>query len=89
MYSAKAIMRRVVLNPAGGSNINTETITVVTYGQCQKNQAARLGKQALDGCGEFMSSGAQGTAALTCAACGCNRSDHKEEITTVQVTVQA
>lgn len=51
------------------------------YRECQKNHVARMGRYAVDGCGEFMPSGEEGTAqALTCAACGCHRSFHRRDI---------
>jgi len=53
----------------------------VRYGECQKNHAASIGGYAVDGCGEFMASGEEGTAAaLKCAACNCHRSFHRREI---------
>ncbi|KAH1215723.1 Mini zinc finger protein 2 [Glycine max] len=58
----------------------------VKYGECQKNHAANVGGYAVDGCREFMASGATGegtSAALTCAACGCHRNFHKRQETEV------
>lgn len=53
----------------------------VRYGECQKNHAANIGGYAVDGCGEFMASGEEGTsAALKCAACNCHRNFHIMEI---------
>ncbi|GJM86580.1 hypothetical protein PR202_ga02451 [Eleusine coracana subsp. coracana] len=49
------------------------------YRECQRNHAARLGAHVLDGCCEFMPSGAEGPGALACAACGCHRSFHRRE----------
>ncbi|CAD6249789.1 unnamed protein product [Miscanthus lutarioriparius] len=49
------------------------------YRECLRNHAARLGAHVLDGCCEFMPSGSDGAAALTCAACGCHRSFHRRE----------
>lgn len=59
------------------------TIRNVRYGECQKNHAAGVGGYAVDGCREFMASGEEGTAALTCAACGCHRNFHRREVETV------
>ncbi|AQK57118.1 mini zinc finger protein 1 [Zea mays] len=50
---------------------------VVQYRECQRNHAASIGGHAVDGCREFMASGAEGTA---CAACGCHRSFHRREV---------
>ncbi|KZV48944.1 mini zinc finger protein 2-like [Dorcoceras hygrometricum] len=54
---------------------------VVTYEECQKNHAARIGKYAVDGCCEFMPTGGEGSgAAFRCAACGCHRNFHKKVV---------
>ncbi|XP_074315782.1 mini zinc finger protein 2-like [Silene latifolia] len=53
---------------------------VIRYGECQKNHAASIGGYAVDGCREFMASGAEGTSnALICAACSCHRNFHRKE----------
>ncbi|GLJ50103.1 hypothetical protein SUGI_1065720 [Cryptomeria japonica] len=53
----------------------------VNYRECRKNQAASIGGYALDGCGEFMPSDAEGTSgAMTCAACHCHRNFHRKEV---------
>ena len=58
-----------------------EAAKVVHYRECQRNHAASIGRHAVDGCREFMASGADGTAAaLMCAACGCHRSFHRREV---------
>ncbi|KAL1327486.1 hypothetical protein HN51_037536 [Arachis hypogaea] len=50
------------------------------YMECLKNHALALGGHALDGCGEFMPAGADGTLdALNCAACNCHRNFHRKE----------
>ena len=52
----------------------------VCYRECQKNHAASLGGHAVDGCGEFIPSGKEGTLeALKCAACSCHRNFHRRE----------
>lgn len=52
----------------------------VRYRECQRNHAASSGGHVVDGCGEFMSSGEEGTAeSLLCAACDCHRSFHRKE----------
>ncbi|XP_028762854.1 zinc-finger homeodomain protein 3-like [Neltuma alba] len=53
----------------------------VRYRECLKNHAASMGGNALDGCGEFMPSGEEGTIeALTCSACHCHRNFHRKEV---------
>ncbi|MCO5567749.1 hypothetical protein L7F22_021443 [Adiantum nelumboides] len=63
---------------------NTSNSTVnggVRYKECLKNHAANMGGYAVDGCGEFMPSGEEGSLeALKCAACGCHRNFHRREI---------
>ncbi|PSS19004.1 Zinc-finger homeodomain protein [Actinidia chinensis var. chinensis] len=53
----------------------------VFYRECLKNHAASMGGNALDGCGEFMPSGEEGTLeALLCSACNCHRNFHRKEL---------
>ncbi|CAD6265147.1 unnamed protein product [Miscanthus lutarioriparius] len=50
------------------------------YRQCLKNHAVGIGGHAVDGCGEFMAAGEEGSIdALRCAACGCHRNFHRKE----------
>ncbi|CAL9091651.1 unnamed protein product [Musa acuminata var. zebrina] len=50
------------------------------YRECLKNHAVGIGGHAVDGCGEFMAAGEEGTLdALRCAACGCHRNFHRRE----------
>ncbi|XWS45002.1 hypothetical protein CRYUN_Cryun15aG0098300 [Craigia yunnanensis] len=50
------------------------------YRECLKNHAVGIGRHAVDGCGEFMPAGAEGTLdALKCAACNCHRNFHRKE----------
>lgn len=50
------------------------------YRECLKNHAVGMGGHALDGCGEFLAAGAEGTLdALKCAACTCHRNFHRKE----------
>ncbi|KAL1216010.1 Zinc-finger homeodomain protein 6 [Cardamine amara subsp. amara] len=59
----------------------TDSPRKVRYKECQRNHAASTGGHVVDGCGEFMSSGEEGTAeSLLCAACDCHRSFHRKEI---------
>ncbi|KAL2892885.1 Zinc-finger homeodomain protein 1 [Bienertia sinuspersici] len=53
---------------------------VVRYRECLKNHAVSIGGHAVDGCGEFMAAGEEGTLdALKCAACNCHRNFHRKE----------
>ncbi|GLT34107.1 hypothetical protein SLA2020_086480 [Shorea laevis] len=53
----------------------------VKYRECLKNHAATMGGNAIDGCGEFMPNGEEGTIeALICSACNCHRNFHRKEI---------
>lgn len=57
------------------------TAGAVRYRECQKNHAAGIGGHALDGCGEFMPGGEEGSVdALRCAACDCHRNFHRREV---------
>nr|XP_043607452.1 zinc-finger homeodomain protein 1 [Erigeron canadensis] len=50
------------------------------FRECLKNHAVGLGGHAVDGCGEFMAAGDDGTLdALKCAACNCHRNFHRKE----------
>ena len=53
---------------------------MIRYRECQRNHAAHSGGHVLDGCGEFMPAGEDGTTeALKCAACSCHRNFHRRE----------
>lgn len=63
------------------NNIKKEKHVVIKYKECLKNHAATMGGNAIDGCGEFMPSGEEGSIeALTCSACNCHRNFHRREI---------
>lgn len=50
------------------------------YRECMKNHALGIGGHAVDGCGEFIAAGPDGTLdALKCAACNCHRNFHRKE----------
>ncbi|XP_074590374.1 zinc-finger homeodomain protein 1-like [Curcuma longa] len=50
------------------------------YRECLKNHAVGIGGHAVDGCGEFLAAGEEGTLdALRCAACNCHRNFHRRE----------
>ncbi|KAK4752802.1 hypothetical protein SAY87_021600 [Trapa incisa] len=54
--------------------------STVRYRECLRNHAASTGGSVLDGCGEFMPAGEDGTIeALRCAACDCHRNFHRKE----------
>ncbi|GLU12172.1 hypothetical protein SLE2022_288730 [Rubroshorea leprosula] len=68
-------------SPSMEENYRQYKRTVVRYKDCMKNHAAAIGGNAIDGCGEFMPSGEEGTIeALKCSACGCHRNFHRKEI---------
>ena len=74
-------------NPSGSNlktPVNTATAVAaspIRYRECLKNHAASSGRHVLDGCGEFMPSGEEGSAeAMICAACECHRNFHRKEI---------
>lgn len=65
------------------SNSERLRSSVTRYRECLKNHAVNIGGHALDGCGEFMPAGMEGTLdALKCAACTCHRNFHRKETTT-------
>ncbi|KAM7253302.1 hypothetical protein ACFE04_008774 [Oxalis oulophora] len=82
----------VVLPKPGGPTTTTTTSAgelsarklsagpTIRYRECLKNHAVSIGAHALDGCGEFMPAGDEGTLdALKCAACNCHRNFHRKE----------
>ncbi|KAF7829984.1 zinc-finger homeodomain protein 2-like [Senna tora] len=74
----------VVGSEGGASTVTAgrkvgSTVTA-RYRECQKNHAVSLGAHALDGCGEFIAAGEEGTLdGLKCAACNCHRNFHRKE----------
>ncbi|GAB4844930.1 Zinc-finger homeodomain protein 1 [Ancistrocladus abbreviatus] len=63
--------------PTGIRNLGSVT---TKYKECLKNHAVGIGGHAVDGCGEFMPAGEEGTLdALKCAACNCHRNFHRKE----------
>ncbi|OIV94797.1 hypothetical protein TanjilG_21994 [Lupinus angustifolius] len=56
------------------------TTALIRYRECLRNHAASMGSHVVDGCGEFMPSGEEGTPeSLKCAACDCHRNFHRKE----------
>ncbi|KAG0493219.1 hypothetical protein HPP92_004213 [Vanilla planifolia] len=61
--------------------INMKKAALVRYKECLKNHAASIGGNAVDGCGEFMPNGEEGTIeAFKCSACHCHRNFHRKEV---------
>ncbi|GAU18523.1 hypothetical protein TSUD_233950 [Trifolium subterraneum] len=55
--------------------------TKTFYRECLRNHAASMGSHVVDGCGEFMPSGEEGTPqSFLCAACNCHRNFHRKHI---------
>ncbi|XP_055814291.1 uncharacterized protein LOC129883704 [Solanum dulcamara] len=68
------------LQPPSTASVS-DTTSSIRYRECLKNHAASMGGHAVDGCGEFMPSGGEGTpGALKCAACNCHQNFHRKEI---------
>lgn len=64
----------------GGASSTRKPCGAVRYRECLKNHALGIGGTAVDGCGEFMAAGEEGTLdALRCAACNCHRNFHRKE----------
>ncbi|XP_057951854.1 mini zinc finger protein 3-like [Malania oleifera] len=82
MKKQRVVVKRGVGSGRESSNTSSSsTARSIRYVECQKNHAANIGGYAVDGCREFMASGAEGTtSALTCAACGCHRNFHRREV---------
>ncbi|XVF17908.1 hypothetical protein REPUB_Repub10bG0165300 [Reevesia pubescens] len=63
------------------TTISSYSTPLIRYRECLKNHAAHAGGHVVDGCGEFMPSGEDGSLeALKCAACECHRNFHRKEI---------
>lgn len=84
---AREILRQAVVTAVTESNAastkaaNAAKKGAVRYRECQKNHAAGMGGHAMDGCGEFMPGGGEGSVdALRCAACNCHRNFHRREV---------
>jgi ZF-HD class homeobox domain-containing protein len=86
-YDSMGNSGRVKMSSSGGVGVGGSELAVAQqqpkkprYRECLKNHAVNLGGHALDGCGEFMPAGAEGTLdALKCAACNCHRNFHRKE----------
>ncbi|XVF39606.1 hypothetical protein PTKIN_Ptkin01aG0047200 [Pterospermum kingtungense] len=74
------------MGPAGGGEAAAASAaqrkfgSTIRYCECLKNHAVSIGAHAVDGCGEFIAAGDEGTLdALKCAACNCHRNFHRKE----------
>uniref|UniRef100_A0A2C9U1W9 ZF-HD dimerization-type domain-containing protein n=1 Tax=Manihot esculenta TaxID=3983 RepID=A0A2C9U1W9_MANES len=87
VYDTISDSSRLKTGPAGGEGApatatsNTrKSGSSVRYRECLKNHAVSIGRHTVDGCGEFMAAGEEGTLdALICAACNCHRNFHRKE----------
>ncbi|KAH9293024.1 hypothetical protein KI387_041772, partial [Taxus chinensis] len=69
-----AVVKRSMLSNGNASSKG------VTYKECRKNHAASTGGYAVDGCGEFIPSGGEGSSgAMICVTCTCHRNFHRRE----------
>uniref|UniRef100_A0A7N0TXQ5 ZF-HD dimerization-type domain-containing protein n=1 Tax=Kalanchoe fedtschenkoi TaxID=63787 RepID=A0A7N0TXQ5_KALFE len=71
------------LSPVGTRSkpVKSASPSGVRYRECLKNHAASMGTNVVDGCGEFMPGGKEGSLeALKCAACQCHRNFHRREL---------
>ncbi|XP_073274975.1 zinc-finger homeodomain protein 6-like [Primulina huaijiensis] len=69
------VPRRPLAVPTATS---TSADSSTKYIECLKNHAASMGNYVVDGCGEFMPGGQEGTfESMRCAACNCHRSFHR------------
>ncbi|XP_022962742.1 zinc-finger homeodomain protein 1-like [Cucurbita moschata] len=93
MAAAAAAASYDPLQGNSGGRVKTPTSTDPSgqrkpkYRECLKNHAVGIGGHALDGCGEFLAAGAEGTLdALKCAACNCHRNFHRKETDNLNAT---
>ncbi|KAA8531887.1 hypothetical protein F0562_006396 [Nyssa sinensis] len=67
--------------PQQSTTLANNSAVSIRYRECLKNHAASMGAHVVDGCGEFMPSGEEGTPeSLICAACDCHRNFHRREV---------
>ncbi|KAK9285256.1 hypothetical protein L1049_024446 [Liquidambar formosana] len=81
-YDALGNSSRVKMSSSGGEGPAPPSAGArkPRYRECLKNHAVGIGGHAVDGCGEFMPAGVEGTLdALKCAACNCHRNFHRKE----------
>ncbi|XP_010266504.1 PREDICTED: zinc-finger homeodomain protein 1-like [Nelumbo nucifera] len=79
-YDSLGNSARAKMASAAGDAASSGRRTVSRYRECLKNHAVGIGGHAVDGCGEFMAAGEEGTLdALKCAACNCHRNFHRKE----------
>ncbi|XP_019182466.1 PREDICTED: zinc-finger homeodomain protein 2-like [Ipomoea nil] len=72
------------MSPGGGGGVMAPLqMRKPRYRECLRNHAVGIGGHAVDGCGEFMAAGEDGSVdALKCAACNCHRNFHRKETET-------
>lgn len=83
-YDSLGNSSRVKMSGSGGEQaaVAQQQSTKPRYRECLKNHAVGIGGHSVDGCGEFMAAGAEGTLdGLKCAACNCHRNFHRKETT--------
>ncbi|XP_057783853.1 zinc-finger homeodomain protein 2-like isoform X2 [Salvia miltiorrhiza] len=67
-------------NEPGNKIPSPPALRKARYKECLKNHAVGIGAHAVDGCGEFLPAGDDGSLeSLKCAACGCHRNFHRRE----------
>ncbi|KAH7655508.1 Homeodomain ZF-HD class domain-containing protein [Dioscorea alata] len=75
-----AALAKPVAVAGGGEPTKRPGGSTGKYRECLKNHAVNIGGHAVDGCGEFMPAGDDGSVeALRCAACGCHRNFHRKD----------
>lgn len=80
-YESVGNTARPKMGSGGGEGASTvRKVGNSRYRECLKNHAVGIGGHAVDGCGEFMPAGDEGTLdGLRCAACNCHRNFHRKE----------
>ncbi|KAF8377341.1 hypothetical protein HHK36_030718 [Tetracentron sinense] len=79
-YESLGNSSRPKMATAGGEGGSSGRKAAGRYRECLKNHAVGIGGHAVDGCGEFMAAGEEGTLdGLKCAACNCHRNFHRKE----------
>ncbi|KAA8530786.1 hypothetical protein F0562_005590 [Nyssa sinensis] len=82
--------RAKMSSPVGVEARQSTAARKARYRECLKNHAVGIGGHAVDGCGEFIAAGEEGTLdGLKCAACNCHRNFHRKETNTVSGGAEA
>ncbi|XWS23954.1 hypothetical protein CRYUN_Cryun28dG0060000 [Craigia yunnanensis] len=78
--AARSKMGHASDGEGGASAAPGKVGSTIRYCECLKNHALSIGGHTVDGCGEFIAAGDEGTLdALKCAACNCHRNFHRKE----------